>query len=233
MVFSAANILGVLDKGAYHYDFPMLDNIYFYLGGAKIISFRSVNEWLIAFQEISFSIRDGKFSNAITAFGNNIEKNGIISIEKIIAESLKDKMFDEEGNFLLDPLQFKVNIKGIEREFIPTEDDYKKIGITSNDDIMPNEAKIIRYLMSVIPNELLFSAVDLLKICGREKSNLEVFITLDDWSHPDLVNDEKPSEIPCFQSLAEALEKNDRALYKCLKEEYNTHWSNWEWYKED
>jgi hypothetical protein len=233
MVFSAANILEVLDEGAYNYEFPMLDNIYHYLSGTKIAAFRSINEWLIVFQKTSFFISAGEFSNVINAFGNNIKKNGIISIEKIISESLKDKMFDDEGNFLLNPLHFKVNIKGIEREFNPTEDDYKKIGIESNDDKMPNEAKIIRYLMSVIPNELFFSTVDLLKICGRENSNLEVFITLDDWSHPDLVNDEKPSEIPSFQSLAEALEKNDKALYKCLEEEYNTHWSNWEWYRED
>ena len=114
---------------------------------SKIMNFEIVtyigvgNRWLIVFQEISFSIRDGKFSNSITAFGNNIEKNGIISIEKIISESLKDKMFDDEGNFLLNPLQFKVKIKGIEREFNPTEDDYK-IGIESNDDKMPKSFAI-------------------------------------------------------------------------------------------
>lgn len=72
---------------------------------------------------------------------------------------------------------------------------------------MPNEAKIIRFLISAIPDELYFTTDELLKICGREHCNLEEFITLGDWSHPDLVNGEKPSEIPCFQSLAEALEK--------------------------
>lgn len=233
MAISAKTILTTLDDGANHYEFPMLDNIYFYYGAAKMSAFRSAEEWLIVFQEISFSIRDGKFVNVITAFGNKIGKNGIISIEKIITESSEDQMFDDEGNFLLNPIHFKVKIKGIEREFNLSAEDYTNIGIALNDKQMPNEAKIIRFLISAIPDELYFTTNELLKICGREHCNLEEFITLDDWSHPDLINDEKPSEIPCFQSFAEALEKNDRTLYQCPKEDYNTHWSNWEWYSED
>ena len=233
MTISAKTILTILDDGANYYEFPMLDNIYFYYGAAKMSAFQSTEEWLIVFQEISFSIRDGKFINVITAFGNNINKNGIISIEKIIFESPEEQMFDGEGNFLLNPLHFKVKIKGIERKFNPSTEDYTNIGVALNDKQMPNEAKIIRYLISVIPNDLYFTNDELLKICGREHHNLEEFITLGDWSHPDLINDEKPSEIPCFQSLAEALEKNDRALYQCPEEDYNTHWSNWEWYRDD
>ncbi|SRR5690554_965266 len=232
MAFLADNILKILDEGAYHYEFPMLDNIYFYLGQIKATAFRSTDEWLIVFQEISFSIRGGGFVNIITTFGNGLQNNRNIVIEKIIFESPDDKMFDDEGNFLLNPLHFKVIIKGIEREFSPSEKDYKNIGIDNNDDKMPNEAKIIRYLLSVIPDELFYPTEELLRICDRENSNLEVFITLDGWSHPDLVNDEKPSEMRCFQSLAEALEKNDKRLYDCPEDEYNTHWSNWEWYKE-
>lgn len=233
MAFSATNILEILDKGADTYDFPMLDNNYFYLGKEKLLLFRNGNEWLIVFQEISFSIKAKKFSNIITVFGNYVDKNGIILNKEIISESPNDKMFDDNYKFLLNPLRFKVIIKGTEREFNPTKNDYKNLGIDIDDDKMPNEAKIIRYLTGIIPNELLFTADELLEICGRKNSNLDVFMVLEDWYHPDLINDEKPSETLCFQSLAEALEKNDRSLFKCPEEEYNTHWSNWEWYKED
>jgi hypothetical protein len=233
MAFSADEVLQILDEGAKTYDFPVLDNDYFYFGKEKLILFRSSNEWLIVFQELSYSIKAGSFVTKVTAFGNKLNENGTLLIKETISEEFNTEMFDADGNFTLNPLHFKVVINGVDREFIPIRNDYQKIGIDIEDDQMPNEAKIIRYLSYIIPNDLFFSNDELLEICGRKDSNIRVFMELEDWSHPDLINDELPSENLCFQSIAKALEENDKNLYNCPKEEYNTHWSNWEWYKEE
>jgi hypothetical protein len=233
MRYSANEILEILDQGANTYDFPMLDNNYFYLGKERMTVFRNNNEWLIIFQELSFSLKANKFTNVVAAFGNCIKESGIISLEPVINESSDDKMFDDNYKFLLNPLDFKVAIKGVERKFKPTRRDYEELGINIDDKEMPNEAKIIRYLAYTIPKELFFTNEKLLKICKRKAEDIKVFMELDDWYHPDLINDELPSENLCFQSIAVALEKNALDLYNCPEEEYNTHWFNWEWYKED
>ncbi len=232
MPFSANEILEILDKGAESYDFPMLDNIYFYLGKIKLILFRNDNEWLIVFQKISFSIRAGDVDNTIIAFGNKLKENGIQSIQRLIPYDL-NHMFDDNNNFLLNLFHFKVVIHNIEREFNPTRKDYQKLGIDLDDRKTTDEAKLTRYLTYTIPEELFLRPARLLEICRRNENNPGVFLELEDWYHPDLVNDEKPSEISNFQSLAEALAKNDQSLYQCPEEDYNTHWSNWEWYKEE
>ncbi len=233
MTLLANHILEILDKGAITYDFPMFDNNYFYFGKAKLTLYRNCNEWLTVFQRLSFSLKAKEFTNTIAAFGNCIEENGIVLIEPIICESSNDKMFKDDYTFLLNPLNFKVIIKGAEREFRPTKSDYEELGININNIKMPNEAKIVRYLAYTIPKELFFTDQELLKICKVKAEDIKVFLELNDWCHPDLINDEMPSENSCFRSIAVALEKNDPSLYQCPEKEYNTHWSNWEWYKED
>lgn len=232
MPFLASEILENLDKGAESFDFPVLDNTYYYLGKEKLVTFRSNDEWLMVFQEISFSIRAASVENVVSAFGSHLDKNGIILISWIIQED-RTKMYDDDNNFLLKTMDFKVVINGTERHFNPTSNDYRQLGIDLADDKTPDEAKITRYLASAIPDELFFDNERLLEICKRSDGNLEVFLELEDWYHPDLINEEKPSETRCFQTLAEALAGNDKSLYQCPAEDYNTHWSNWEWYKEE
>ncbi|MBN2494909.1 MAG: hypothetical protein JXR96_09995 [Deltaproteobacteria bacterium] len=231
MRWSAADILDILDEGAETYDFPMLDNNYFYLGRERLAVFRNRTEWLIAFQGLAFSLKGGGFVNSTAAFGNALEENGIVRIEDVALESPDSAFFDAENRFRLDPLDFKLIIKGTEREFTPSEDAYRMLGIDVRDAGMPKQAKIIRYLSHAIPDELFFRHEEILSICGRTGSGLKVLVELDDWQHPDLLNDEMPSQTTCFRSLAVAIEKNDIGLLDCPKDRCNAHWSNWEWYR--
>ena len=231
MTISAGDILKTLDEGADTYDFPTLNNIYFYFGKIKIAIFRNANEWLLIFQELSFFIKSKKFVNTVYVFGNTIEGTRIQFINQILFESADDKMFDYFFNLLLNPLDFQVVIKGDEKRFTPTPKEYQDIGIDIEDEKMPVEAKIIRYLTNKIPELLFFNHDELLEMCEKKDSNLKLFMELDDWYHPDLVDDELPSDSPCFVSLAEAIEKNDSTIYRCPEDSYNIHWSNWEWYR--
>jgi hypothetical protein len=49
---------------------------------------------------------------------------------------------------------------------------------------------------------------------------------LDEWFHPDIANDEKPSENETFQFIANVLESGSSDCYQPTKSP-NNHWSNW------
>jgi hypothetical protein len=64
------------------------------------------------------------------------------------------------------------------------------------------------------------------EISKKIPSDLPVFMTLDNWHHPDLVKDEYPSDTETFQQLADVLVTGDKNLYN-TNEINNTHWINW------
>ena len=51
-------------------------------------------------------------------------------------------------------------------------------------------------------------------------------LELDEWHHPDTVNDEMPSDTESFQQLVQVLVQGDVSLYRPT-EPPNTHWSHW------
>ncbi|MGG7566158.1 DUF7003 family protein [Rhodovulum sp. DZ06] len=56
--------------------------------------------------------------------------------------------------------------------------------------------------------------------------DMELFLRLDAWRHPDMAEDELPSERPGFRQMAEALAAGDPSLYRAPGPP-NTHWLNW------
>jgi hypothetical protein len=57
-------------------------------------------------------------------------------------------------------------------------------------------------------------------------SDISVFWTLDIWHHPDLMQNERPSDTETFRQLADVIVTGDKKLYS-TKEKINTHWTNW------
>jgi hypothetical protein len=64
------------------------------------------------------------------------------------------------------------------------------------------------------------------EISKKIPTDLPVFMTLDNWHHPDLVVDERPSDTQTFQQLADVILTGDKRLYS-TSETINTHWTNW------
>jgi hypothetical protein len=220
------DILEQMDSYAKEYDFPMLNNIYFHNADVRLTAFRDSSEWLIVFEEIALSKKQYSFINSVSAYGNKIEKPGPQQAITIIAESPGKPIWEDNRNFLLDQWNFEVVINGEIKRFTPSPEDYNKakIDVESN---MEVSAKILRLLTFIIPNEFFMSADRLIEICARTNSNLENFIQIEDWYHPDIADDELPSQSECFQNLALAIARNDQDLYTCPEESINTHWSNW------
>ena len=51
-------------------------------------------------------------------------------------------------------------------------------------------------------------------------------LQLEEWHHPDVAGDERPSGSETFQQLARVLATGDARLY-CPSRPPNTHWRNW------
>jgi hypothetical protein len=53
-----------------------------------------------------------------------------------------------------------------------------------------------------------------------------LFLQLDGWTHPDIMNRELPSETEAFQLLANAMAAGDPTLYRPTVRP-NTNWHHW------
>lgn len=220
-MISMKAILAKFDQFAAEYEFPMIDNAAYDSAAIRLTAFRNDDEWLVVFQEIAFYPAMGDFEDIVTVFGNRLEKQGVISAQPTVS------LADGPDSSPPDIHDFKVHVQGGPgRRFKPSRDDYRSAHVDI-DDKSYAETKIIRYLASQVRRELFVDDEALLKICGRSSAELKKFIELDEWHHPDLADDEPPSEIPCFKSLARALAKGDASLYKCAPASVNTGWWHW------
>jgi hypothetical protein len=90
----------------------------------------------------------------------------------------------------------------------------------------PPGIDIYEFLRGLLPEcrELLLATKDELE--QRLTAQIPLILQLDEWHHPDLGNNELPSESATFRMIAEVLVTGDRSLYQPQKPP-NTHWSNW------
>jgi len=223
-----AEILEQLDTYAKDYDFPMLNNIYFHNADVRLTAFRNSSEWLIVFEEICVSKKQCSFINSVSAYGNKIQKPGTQQAITIISENPDIPIWDDNRNFLLDPWNCTVVINGELKNFTPSREDYSRARIDVESDLEVS-AKILRLLTYKIPNEFFQTDKKLLEICGRTNLNLNKFIQIYDWYHPDIADDELPSQSVCLESLSLAIERNEKNLYRCPEDSFNTHWSHWQY----
>lgn len=221
------DIISLLDECAENYNFPILNNVDIDLAGIRLTAFRGTDEWLVVFEEIEV-FRRQSFVNGLFAYGNKLSKVGVQgSDDLVLLASAGAPLWDEVGDFQLDPRDFRIRAShsGTEYHFTPSAQDYHRAGVDLNGD-GEAAAKVLRFLVHEIPTELYASDDRLLSLCGRGET-LTRFLQLEGWRHPDIADDELPSDSPCFQSLANALVTGDPAAYECDPAEWNTHWSAW------
>ena len=224
--YTESDILDPMDKCAEEFNFPILNNINSHLADIKLTSFRSSEEWLIVFEEVAL-FEETMFMNTVSAYGNKVRTPGVqLGIDDIIKPVPSRPIFDDEGMFTLNLFDFEIKINNKKKHFSPTKADYQKLKIKLQSKV-PDAAKLLRYLVDKVPEEFFVSESKLLQICGRRSANVKLFLKLDDWNHPDVADDELPSESISFKTLADALVQGDPGLYSCPKNKENTHWTNW------
>jgi hypothetical protein len=219
-------ILKILDKHAVEGGFPVFKNLNFDFADARITVFRNTSEWILVFEIVALSNKPA-FVDLVYGFGNKLKKHGINYIKTIIPNSEDAPIWDDARNFLLDKYDFKIEVNGEKKAFNPTKADYRRAGLDAEDDTKP-ALKILRMLADIAPSSLFLSDKEILKLCGRGRTRLTKFLQIDDWWQPNVDDDEKPSDNPCFRALARAIAQANPELYRCPRENWNTHWSNWQ-----
>lgn len=231
-------ILEILDQNAEDYSFPMLDNGYYYLASCNLTVYAKDDRWAIVIDLFGFSPRAGEPDLIVDTFSNALKNRKTESdfvdkkaYEKYLTENpCNCELFHYPiaGNEWIDFEEGEsVKKEGVctfrdKKISLPPIDEYKKHGIELEEE-RPQVFEFCRYL-SEAHREL----VDATEKEKRESidDDLEKVLELKEWFHPDLVNDELPSQNETFIKIAEALEANNWDTFKLIKTP-NSHWSNW------
>lgn len=222
--YTAENILAQWDEQAAGFTFPMLDNGYVYLAATRLTAYRDEDRWAVVIEVLGAGIREGGASNALYRFGNCFGADDALGLGGPSAFFYPlEAASDAEDQWDVSPPQGYARVRGasVRYEVRPETLEAREIPLTQAPDIT-----CVELLRSLLPEhrDLLLATEDELR--ARVPADLPFFLRLDEWHHPDLVNDEKPSGNETFRMLAEALASGDASRYRPTLPP-NTHWSHW------
>lgn len=230
-------ILETLDAASETYTFPMLDNGYVYLAATRLALFRSASEWAMVLEVFGFSPRAGSPDLNIVTFASKLHgrnpatdyvnadayrgylrghpRDDSRSVFPIASDDWIDGelVSDEATGLVLRGSPFA----------LPARHAYTTSGIELEDPERVHVYELCRYVAGVRRDQILASADEQRVSIGP---GMQKLLQLDEWHHPDLVADERPSDVESFQQLAAVLASGDTSLYRPT-EPPNTDWRNW------
>jgi hypothetical protein len=232
-------ILAVIDKGAEAFVFPMLDNGYVYLAGARLSLHRSAEDWALVFEIFGFSPRSEAPDVGVFSFGSRlkhghtradfVDESAYQRFLAVHPHDASEFFFPLDGDWQEDDdLEWvsstasTVIVRGREIAMPPREA-YSSVGITLEDPKRVATFELCRYLAAVDREDVLATPHERRTHVQPELAEI---LVLDDWHHPDLVKGELPSQTAAFRSIAEVLSTGEVHAYNA-SEAPNTHWSNW------
>ena len=209
-------ILRQLDVKAENYVFPMLDNGYYYHADQKMSVFRDDKRWAILLEILAFFNHESGLDGITTiasVFGNClIGRNEKSNFNYFASDNGVETFLTDDTIFLpyLNPKAKSILVRGQQIPIIFDRQHYKlkAIDLEHEDKITPWE-----FLRGLIPEHSNLFWVTREEISTKIPKDLSVFMILDSWHHPNLVEDEKPSETETFQQLADAIITGDKKLY--------------------
>jgi hypothetical protein len=238
MKVTAQEILSVLDACCAKFTFPMLDNGYVYLAATRLTAFRSLDDWAMTIEVFGFSPRAGLPDTHIYTFGGNLRnrKKTEDYVNRQAYENYLTNNPHNESRFIFpiddgDWLDGESVVNGTsnlilrgETLLIPAAGEFNKHGIELEDEAEIRVYELCRLLASVRRKQVLATPEELR---GNVDPSLEQVLQLDEWNHPNVVDDEcRPNGSETFQQLAQVLGTGDVNGYRPSKSP-NTHWSNW------
>jgi hypothetical protein len=204
--FTRSDILEQLDACAERFCFPMLDNGYVYPVDVRLHAWRDDLHWAIAIEHLGYSPRAAQLDDCVYLFGNCLTRPPGSANEDFLTRIAEEDVGESEHAF---PELGEVHIGDL------------VVALPPHDDPWP----LYELFRSLVPlhRERLLATSD--ELTRRLRVPLPKLLQLEEWQHPDLCGDERPSASKTFQTLADALVAGDARLYRAL--EPNTHWSNW------
>lgn len=228
-MIESKDILKQLDKCAQEFSFPMLDNGYVAPAGTEMSIYRDENRWVIIIEVIGFSYRGGGhngISNCLHIFGNCLDYEPGMQNENFLSltdDAVNCQTFDDDELFYLNPDCDSFLLRGEPYSIIHDREKYKLSGIELEDEEKINAFEFLRLLNDLHHDKLIASEDE---IRERIPVDIPLMLKVEEWFHPDLVNEDMPGENETFIQIAKVLETGNIEWYKPSKEA-NTHWSNW------
>lgn len=227
--YTAQEILDQLDRCAQENSFPMLDNGYVYPVDVHLTAYRDVTRWAIIIQDIgvhNHAWQHDRIQNCLSCFGNCLMLPPGWNNESFLfpaSEGLDSPTFADDNVWLIHPEATTIQIRDVRVPIPRDEQFYVQKGIEHE---LPPQITVIEMIRSLFPEyRHLFLATER-EIRQHMPANLPLLLELTAWYHPNLGEEELPSQTSTFQMIAKVLETGDAHYYR-PRVAPNTHWSNW------
>ncbi|MCA9569568.1 MAG: hypothetical protein KC656_17095 [Myxococcales bacterium] len=218
MKHTEGEILAILDACADAYTFPMLDNGYVYLAATRLTLFRSATDWGLTIEVVGFNPRAGAPYLCVHAFGSDLRnrdtRDDYVSDEAYrhylakepfdqprFFHPIDDAWQDEEEHELVRLGATTALIRGTPAD-LPSPERCEALGIELSMPPRLRTFEALRGLAATHRASLLATETELRHAFADD---LERVLQLDDWRHPDVANDERPSGSATFEMLARVL----------------------------
>jgi hypothetical protein len=237
--WTSEDILRVLDACCEAFTFPALDNGYVYLAASRLRAFRSLEDWAITIEVFGFSPRAGIPDVCVYTFASRFAARPLCppytrdQNERHEVQHPHDAMIfvhpvelgasqDVECNEYVASDATSVLVRGQERA-VPDLDQYPQWGIQLQQPPRVHVFELCRGLAALHRADLLATEEEVRQHLPDE---LEPILLLDEWLHPDLIQEEFASDSQTFIDVARVLATGDASAYRSVVAP-NTHWTNW------
>jgi len=215
----------------------MLDNGYVYLAATRLSAFGDGKDWALVIEVAGYSPRAGVPDLHVHTYASRLHNRDPES-QYVTAEAHQHylRMNPNNESRFFHPIEdgdwidiedvaadaTDVILRGTQVR-LPSLDDYEGLGIPLSHSRQVRVFELYRYLAATHRSAVLGTDDERLT---SVLPGLPELLLLDEWHHPDLVNEELPSDTEAFRQLAQLVLAADPSLY-APTEPPNTHWSNW------
>jgi hypothetical protein len=245
--FDREQFLTAMDDFAAINRFPDLSAGYLYPAGTRLSVYTNAiaklgircNSWAIVIEILAFDPKvrgTNGIYDIVTLFGNHLRtpqgKTGIsqyrISYCTFLSDGPEGPLFlppnhSMRGSATVSPLAKSVTVRGAVFPISTNAAEYAELGIPLSDLPWLRGEELLRWFALKYPALSWRSEVEI----ASELTELPpLMLRLNEWHHPDVGMDERPSETEFLGLIADVIATGDVSQYQ-PSEKPNTHWSNW------
>lgn len=226
---TAEDILGQLDNSARQFSFPALDNGYIDPADVRLSIYRDAEDWLMIIEHLGTNPRTGGFNsiqNCLHLYGSNLHRPpGMADSDFLfpVKACPDSSVFDDRMGWYVINDTGCIMVRDKRVQFDISDVALKRKGIELGSGEKKDGATLLRSLLAENRQDLLASDEQLAQ---RNPGGLPLWVRLDEWYHPNVLGNERPSDCETFQMLADTIATGETTRYRPTKPP-NTHWKNW------
>jgi hypothetical protein len=238
--FVPEQILSIIDRCCEDCTFPMLDNAYVYLAATRLSLHRSTTDWAMVIEVFGYSPRAGLPHTHVYTFAERLHNRN--SPENYVKREAYERYLvnnpnnesrffypikegpwhDAENNDFVATSAAEVVVRG-QTLSLPSFDEYARHGIELEHPPQVQVPELCRFLADIAREQVL--ATEQERRVSVMPDMLQI-LQLEEWNHPNLIEEDRPSGSETFRQLAQVLATGDAGLYR-PSQQPNTHWRHW------